>query len=289
MKLFLLFFIFFLSLSSFVAGWILRGNYEQGAFHGFQQREKKATFQEDVPATVQNNRQQTEDLISSDENSSNSSIISTNNSSETETISSIEDNPTEENFKENNPSLSEESSHSSENNSSDTKPTTSNENNPKEKKDSSLSSEQSLSPVNNLEKPTTDESKPEIAQKASSTENSLIKKGVPQKNNDLSQKYKAFNQEGFIKTQGEQKYFSIDGQYSLLINVLSAEKSARDYIKSLKNRFPLWNFFIKPDSPQLRIYLGPFKTKSEALKFIENLPTPSPFPNYFMEEEGILP
>lgn len=99
------------------------------------------------------------------------------------------------------------------------------------------------------------------------------------------EKYLQFNKEEFAKIKDQQSFFSKEGQYSFLINVFSEEKSAFAYIEKLKKRFPVWNFFIRPDKIQLRVYLGPFETKKEALNFIEKIPAPSPFPNYFLEKE----
>lgn len=244
MKLFLLFFVFFLSLGSFIAGWILKSNYEKGAFHNFQKKIKKLNFKESGLQATKNNQQQTEDLLSFNEHSGASV--------------SFEEEPLTEDTS----SLSDESFD----------------------RDNSLQKKAIPSSVNNSENQVVEEGKPEVTGKSSSSESSPKVSG----DDDFLQKYREFNREEFIKTKGDQKDFFIDGRYSLLINVLSAEKSARDYVKSLKSRFPLWNFFIKPDSPQLRIYLGPFKTKNEAIQFIEKFPTPSPFPNYFLEEEGLF-
>ena len=103
----------------------------------------------------------------------------------------------------------------------------------------------------------------------------------------LKEKYHSLNQQEFLKIKDRQSFFKSEGKYSFLINVFSTEKQTFEYIKNLKNRFPLWSFFIRSDRNHLRVYLGPFQTKKQALEFIKNIPSPSPFPNYFLEEESI--
>ena len=282
MKLFLLFFIFFLTLSSFIVGWILRGGYERG---GFLQQEM--AFEEDIPAT----RKQQMDgqaIGLSDIDSQNVSVSSPTLSSPKEALEKNESTLPQGSLPLATGSLERNKSTLPQGSLPGAKGSL-------EKKESTLSQGSLPSAKGSLETesmPSTelDPSGKTIKEGDSSERKTNISHPANQKKEKKDHlQYEAFNQEEFVKTQGEKIYFYKDGRYSFLIYVLSVKESAKNYVKSLKTRFPLWNFFIKPDSPQLRIYLGPFKTKSEAMKFIENLPTPSPFPNYFLEEEGILP
>ena len=95
--------------------------------------------------------------------------------------------------------------------------------------------------------------------------------------------YDAMNREQLLLISGEQRIFALRGQYSFLINAFSREEKALKYIKSLKERFPLWSFLIKAKKQKLKIYIGPFETEKSASEFIKALPDPSPFPGYFLE------
>lgn len=95
------------------------------------------------------------------------------------------------------------------------------------------------------------------------------------------------NRDAFKRIKGRQNVFNEKGQFSFLINVFSQEKEALEYISNLRAQFPLWGFFLKPDRQNFRIYLGPFLTKDQAGDFIKVLPDPKPFPNYFLETEGL--
>ena len=99
-------------------------------------------------------------------------------------------------------------------------------------------------------------------------------------------KFYEFNRKAFDQIKNRQNVFNEKGQYSFLINVFSKEKEAMQYVKKLREQFPLWSFFLRPDKQNLRVYLGPFLTKERAGDFIKALPDPKPFPNYFLESEG---
>ena len=101
------------------------------------------------------------------------------------------------------------------------------------------------------------------------------------------EKFDKLNREAFKRIRNRQNVFNEKGQFSFLINVFSKEKEALEYIKNLRTQFPLWGFFFKPDRQNFRIYLGPFSTKDQAGDFIKILPDPKPFPNYFLETEGL--
>ena len=98
-------------------------------------------------------------------------------------------------------------------------------------------------------------------------------------------KYKKINLLQILKLKGN--VFSIKGEYSFLVNGFSKEEDALNYIKKIKNYFPSWSIFIKEHSKFFKVYLGPFRTKKEANLFIKNLNTSPPFPNYFLEKQGL--
>ncbi|MCY4512301.1 MAG: SPOR domain-containing protein, partial [Bdellovibrionales bacterium] len=77
-------------------------------------------------------------------------------------------------------------------------------------------------------------------------------------------KFDEFNRKAFDQIKGRQNVFMEKGKYSFLINVFSREKEAMQYVKKLRGQFPLWNFFLRPDKQNLRVYLGPFLTKERA-------------------------
>ena len=138
----------------------------------------------------------------------------------------------------------------------------------------------------------TENSEKIISEKRSNPVNEKLQKtkqSTLKKENALlrEKKYQKFNKKEFTKIENQQSFFTREGQYSFLINAFSKEKPALEYIEKLKTRFPVWNFFIRPDKIHLRVYLGPFKTKREALEFINKITAPSPFPNYFLEKETL--
>ena len=100
-------------------------------------------------------------------------------------------------------------------------------------------------------------------------------------------KFDKLNREDFDRIKNRQNVFNERGRVSFLINVFSKEDEAMEYVQKLRGQFPLWGFFLKPDKQNLRVYLGPFLTKERAADFIKVLPDPKPFPNYFMETEGL--
>ena len=100
-------------------------------------------------------------------------------------------------------------------------------------------------------------------------------------------KFDKLNQKAFYRIKNRQNVFNERGQFSFLINVFSKEAEAMKYVQKLRGEFPLWGFFLKPDRQNLRVYLGPFLTKARAADFIKALPDPKPFPNYFLEAEGL--
>ena len=101
------------------------------------------------------------------------------------------------------------------------------------------------------------------------------------------EKFDKLNHKAFERIKNRQNVFNVRGRFSFLINVFSKEKEAVEYVQKLRGRFPLWGFFLKPDRQNLRVYLGPFLTKDRAGDFIKTLPDPKPFPNYFLEMEGL--
>ena len=226
MKFFLLFFMFFLGLSSFTAGWILRGQYR------IAERENHKVIDERENDTLHSQDTLMDKTIKRETVSEEKNILSKEeklqNTKQTIFTEKTDKPPVTENSKE-------------------------------------TSSENVL-----------------LKEKPQDTKQSVLEK---KDTSSREEKYLQFNKKEFAKIEDQQSFFSKKGQYSFLINVFSEEKSAFAYIEKLKKRFPVWNFFIRPDKVQLRVYLGPFETKKEALKFIEKIPAPSPFPNYFLEKE----
>ena len=203
MKLFLVFFIFFLSLSSFIAGWILRDNYEQGAFQGFQQIEEKIIVERDVSPTEKTSKKDEASL-------SQDSLSGAKSSLETESIASSENSSAEETIEEDKPLMSKSPPSGIDDDSSKAEVHTSDKDNQKkEKTNSSSSSEQNLPLVDNSEKQATEENNLKTVENTPSVKKDSLegKKEAPMEDKDLSQKYKAFNQEKFVKTQGREGLF----------------------------------------------------------------------------------
>ena len=111
----------------------------------------------------------------------------------------------------------------------------------------------------------------------------------PLSGSELKRKEKLdkLNRKAFERIKNRQNVFNARGRFSFLINVFSKEKEAVEYVQKLRGRFPLWGFFLKPDRQNFRVYLGPFLSKERAGDFIKTFPDPKPFPNYFLEMEGL--
>ncbi|MBC6414932.1 MAG: SPOR domain-containing protein [Bdellovibrionales bacterium] len=100
--------------------------------------------------------------------------------------------------------------------------------------------------------------------------------------------YDEKNKEQLLSIETEQDFFKREGRFSFLINVFSEEKKAFEYIKQMKEKYPLWSFLLKKQEDQIRIYLGPFVSKEQALEFKKILPIPYPFPSLEYLEEVSL-
>ena len=100
----------------------------------------------------------------------------------------------------------------------------------------------------------------------------------------LQAKYDEKNREQLLQILGDQKFFIMEGKFSFLINVFSEEEKALDYVKKMKEDYPVWSFLIKAYKDHIRIYLGPFKSKGKALEFKKMISQPSPFSQEFLEE-----
>ncbi len=103
----------------------------------------------------------------------------------------------------------------------------------------------------------------------------------------LQEEYDKKNRAQLIKIAGNQKFFTIDGKFSFLIDVFSEQEKALDYIQEMKKFYPLWSFLIKAHSGHVRVYLGPFPSKQKALEFKKSIPEPSPFSQIFLEEVSL--
>lgn len=99
--------------------------------------------------------------------------------------------------------------------------------------------------------------------------------------------YDEKNKEQLLQILKDQKFFSLEGKFSFLINVFSERDKALDYIKDMKDKYPLWSFLIKVHKDHVRIYLGPFQSRERALEFKAQIPPPSPFSLDFLEEVSL--
>lgn len=137
-------------------------------------------------------------------------------------------------------------------------------------------------PPKETESPEKQKTKQKTDQQAEDEESPLLKEMKKRRD-----KFNKLNRKAFEQIKNRQNVFKERGQYSFLINVFSKEDEAIKYVQRLRGQFPLWNFFLRPDKQNLRVYLGPFLTKERAGDFIKVLPDPKPFPNYFLELEGL--
>ncbi len=103
----------------------------------------------------------------------------------------------------------------------------------------------------------------------------------------LQEGYDKKNREQLVKIVGNQKFFTMDGKFSFLINVFFEQDKALDYVKDMKSKHPLWSFLIKGHRDHIRIYLGPFQTKEKALEFKEIIASPSLFSQAYLEEVSL--
>ena len=63
----------------------------------------------------------------------------------------------------------------------------------------------------------------------------------------------------------------LDEMYGLLITVHDDKESASEKSTQLKLRFPQWQIFFKKSKKSYKVYIGPFRTKSSAKKFLKKL------------------
>ncbi len=104
---------------------------------------------------------------------------------------------------------------------------------------------------------------------------------------DKQKEHDATNRKYLLSIPNNNLFF-LKGEYSFLVNVFSEEEKALKYIKLLREKRPLWNFFLKLHRGGVKIYLGPFKTKQKANNFMRNISKRSlPFPNYFLEIQSL--
>lgn len=103
----------------------------------------------------------------------------------------------------------------------------------------------------------------------------------------LQAKYDEKNREQLLQILEGQKFFTLAGKFSFLVNVFSEEEKALKYVKNMKKQYPLWSFLIKAHKDHIRIYLGPFESKEKALEFKKIIPPPTPFSQDFLEEASL--
>ena len=100
--------------------------------------------------------------------------------------------------------------------------------------------------------------------------------------------YDKKNKEQLFSIENQQEFFKPSGKFSFLVNVFSKEEKAFEYIEKMKKEYPFWSFLLKSHGDHIRIYLGPFVSKKEALKFKKELPLPYPFSSLeYLEEVGL--
>lgn len=131
-------------------------------------------------------------------------------------------------------------------------------------------------------------SNPFFKQKTSALEESFnsiqFKPFVPK----IQQVYDEKNKEQLLSIEKQQDFFKSNGKFSFLVNVFSEEDKALEYIKKMKEEYPLWSFLLKAHGDHIRIYLGPFTSKKSADSFKKGLPVPYPFPSLeYLEEVGL--
>lgn len=83
-------------------------------------------------------------------------------------------------------------------------------------------------------------------------------------------------------------FFKLNGKFSFLVNVFSAEDKAFSYVDRMKKDYPQWSFLLKAHKDHVRIYLGPFPSKAKALEFKKAIPNPHVFPSLDYLEEVSL-
>ena len=105
---------------------------------------------------------------------------------------------------------------------------------------------------------------------------------------EIQKKYDEKNKEQLLSIENQQDLFKSSGQFSFLVNVFSDEEKAFEYIKKIKQKYPFWSFLLKVHGDHIRIYLGPFNSKKEALDFKKDLPMPYPFSSLeYLEKVGL--
>lgn len=65
--------------------------------------------------------------------------------------------------------------------------------------------------------------------------------------------------------------------YGLLISSYDNKPSAMEQSTQIKTRFPQWKVFFKKSQDSYKVYIGPFKKKEIAKKFLEELKKKSEF------------
>ena len=69
----------------------------------------------------------------------------------------------------------------------------------------------------------------------------------------------------------------IDTIYGLLISSYDNKSSAMEQSTQIKIRFPQWKVFFKKSQDSYKVYIGPFKKKEVAQKFLKELKKKSEF------------
>jgi len=105
---------------------------------------------------------------------------------------------------------------------------------------------------------------------------------------EQEKKYNETNKEQLLAIEKQQDFFKSTGKFSFLVNVFSKEEKAIEYIETMKKDYPFWSFLLKSHGDHIRIYLGPFVSREEALKFKKELSFPYPFSSLEYLEEVAL-
>lgn len=111
-----------------------------------------------------------------------------------------------------------------------------------------------------------------------------LEKKAPSFLEQIQIEYDEKNKKQFQAIPKEQNIFARDGNFSFLINVFSEKKKAEDYFEEVKEKYPLWSFFLKAHKDHVRIYLGPFSSRQKALEFKQTQALPVLFSLEFIEE-----
>ena len=93
----------------------------------------------------------------------------------------------------------------------------------------------------------------------------------------IQDEYDKKNKEHLLLIEKDQKFFKTTGKFSFMINVFSEQDKAFEFVKEMKQQYPMWSFLLKVHKDHIRVYLGPFPSKELANEFKKSIPQPLPF------------